>query len=87
MASRPHDRMGVAGWYSGLSRQFIRDVSSPLLPPADRVFLRDTWGFEIYYNVALNSWLHLTPDMQFVMNERVGDDIAIIPGIRLVMDF
>ena len=87
MASRPQDRMGVAGWYSGLSRKFIRDVSSPILPPADRVLLRDTWGFEIYYNVALNNWLHLTPDIQFVQNERVGDKFAIIPGIRLVMDF
>ena len=53
----------------------------------DRVYLRDAWGFEIYYSIALNKWLHLTPDLQFVMNENVGDDIAIIPGIRLVMDF
>jgi len=80
MASRPHDRMGVSGWYSGLSNNFI-DLVSP------EVDLRDTWGFELYYNIAINKWLHLTPDIQFVQNEREADDFAIIPGVRLVMDF
>jgi len=81
MASRPGDRMGVAGWVNGLSNNFRFDVS-PV------VAIRDyTWGVELYYNVELNKWLHLTPDLQFVKNERAGDDLAVIPGIRLVMDF
>jgi porin len=81
MASRPHDRMGVAGWVNGLSENF-RDEVSP------EVAIRDyTWGIELYYNVELNKWLHLTPDLQLVKNERAGDDLAVIPGIRLVMDF
>jgi len=49
--------------------------------------LRDRWGVEHYYNVAINSWLHLTSDLQFAGNEFKGDDVAVIPGIRLVMDF
>jgi hypothetical protein len=93
MKSRPHDRMGVAGWYNWLSDNF-EDLVSPL------VDVRDTWGVELYYNIAINKWLYLTPDIQFIQNERggrpdipflqkgrKGDDIAIIPGIRLVMDF
>jgi len=81
MASRPHDRMGVAGWNNGLSDTF-RDLVSPV---AD--VRKNTWGVEIYYNFEINKWLHLTPDLQFVQNEREADDIAVIPGIRLVMDF
>lgn len=80
MASRPHDRMGVAGWWNGLSDNF-KDLVSPVTD------LRNTWGFEFYYNFAINKWLHLSPDLQLVENEREGDDLAVIPGVRLVMDF
>jgi carbohydrate-selective porin OprB len=81
MASRPNDRMGVSGWYSGLSDEFT-DLTSIV-----GTFLRDTWGFELYYNVEINKWLHLTPDLQLIKNENKGDNLAIIPGIRLVIDF
>ena len=80
IASRPHDRMGVSGWYNGLSDNFV-DLVSVVVP------LDDTWGVEIYYNFEINKWLHLTPDLQFVQNEREADDVAVIPGIRLVIDF
>jgi hypothetical protein len=80
MTSRPDDRMGVAGWYNFLSDNF-KDLVSPVID------LRDTWGFELYYNIAINKWLHLTPDIQLVQNEREDDDIAVIPGVRLVIDF
>ena len=80
MASRPHDRMGVSFWYNWLAnnyKQLVRPV----------VNLRDFYGFEVYYNIAINKWLHLTPDLQVLKNERSGDDFAIIPGIRAVIDF
>jgi hypothetical protein len=80
MASRADDRMGVAFWYNWLSDNFKQ-----LVRP--EVNLRDTYGFELYYNVEINKWLHITPDLQFVRNERNGDDLAIIPGIRAVIDF
>jgi carbohydrate-selective porin OprB len=73
--------MGVSGWVNGLSGNF-RDLVSPVAAIRDY-----TWGVELYYNVAINKWLHLTPDLQFVKNERAVDDLAVIPGIRLVMDF
>jgi porin len=81
MASRPHDRMGVSGWVSGLSDPF-RDLVSPVAAIRDY-----TWGVELYCNFEINKWLHLTPDLQFVQNERGADDVAVIPGIRLVIDF
>ena len=80
MASRPADRVGVSGWYTSLSDNF-KDLVSPVIA------LQDTWGAELYYNIAINKWLRLTPDLQLVMNERAADDIAVIPGVRLVMDF
>jgi porin len=79
-ASRPHDRMGAALWFNGLSPNYKNLVS----PVAD---LRNLWGLELYYNIALTPWLHLSPDIQLVKNEWQGDDLAFIPGIRLVMDF
>jgi porin len=80
MASRPHDRMGVSGWHSWLSDNFTDLVE----PVAD---LRDTWGFELYYNVEITPWMHLTADIQYVHNEWKDDDEAVIPGARLVIDF
>jgi carbohydrate-selective porin OprB len=70
----------VAGWYNWLSEDF-KDLVSPVEN------LRDTYGFELYYNVELNKWLHMTPGLQLVENTTKGDDLAVIPGVRLVMDF
>jgi carbohydrate-selective porin OprB len=80
MASRPADRMGISFWYNWLSDDF-----KDLVSPVDN--LRDLYGFELYYNVAINKWLHLTPDLQLIKNEFNGDDLAIIPGVRAVIDF
>jgi porin len=80
LAFRPKDRMGVSGWYSGLANDFV-DLTGDA-----GIRLRDTWGVEFYYNFEINPWLHLTPDLQFINNERRGDSVAIIPGVRLVID-
>ncbi|MGD9018423.1 MAG: carbohydrate porin [Desulfobacterales bacterium] len=80
MASRPHDRMGVGGWYTWLSDNY-KDLVSPV------VDLRDIYGFEFYYNFAITPWAHLTADLQLIENEFEEDDFAVIPGVRLVIDF
>jgi len=80
MASRPHDRMGVSGWCNWLSDDFTDLVS----PVAD---LQDTWGFELYYNYQIMPSVHLTADLQLIENEWNDDDLAVIPGGRLVIDF
>jgi porin len=81
LAFRPKDRMGVAWWYNGLTNNFkdlTRDVGVPT---------RDTWGVEFFYNIQVNPWLHLTADLQIVRNQNKGDNTAIIPGARMVLDF
>lgn len=51
----------------GLGYYFI-DVSNPKFtaPIETREFLRDEYGVEAYYNIAITPWLKLTPDIQFV---------------------
>jgi porin len=80
MASRPHDRMGVGAWWNGLSDNFT-DLVSPVID------LQNTYGLELYYNLAVNKWAHLTVDFQLIENERADDDLAVIPGVRAVIDF
>jgi len=84
IACRPHDRMRLSFSYNWLADGFI-DTLSGL--PINPIYVRDTWGFELYYNIEINKWLHLTPDLQPVKNEFKGDNMAIIPGIPMVMDF
>jgi hypothetical protein len=72
-------RMGVAGWWNGLSDNFTDLVA----PVAD---LQDLYGFELYYNYQINKWMHLSPDIQLVQNEWKDDDMAVIFGVRLVID-
>ena len=78
--SRPRDRMGVSGWYNGITND-VKGLTSTL-----GIGVRDNWGFEIYYNAEITPWLHVSPDLQFLMNSTKGDDIAIVPGARLVLD-
>jgi len=62
--------------------------------------LRDEYGFEAYYNVAITPWLQLTPDIQVVRpaQKEFLDTSGIIParnyvgtatvfGLRLQMVF
>jgi porin len=79
MNSRPNDSMGVAFHRNALSDNFI-EIVSPVIE------LQDTWGFEFYYNIAINQWLHLTADVQFIETEVKNNDFALIPGIRLVIE-
>ena len=80
LGSRPMDRMGFAGWYTewnGNYKDELRLIG---------ISARDVFGFELYYNLAINPWLHLTADLQLVQNLDKADDLAVIPGLRLVLD-
>jgi porin len=82
LPSRPADRMGIASWYLR-----INDDVQDLLGDVG-VRLRDgSWGVEVYYNAAITPWLHLTGDFQIAQNEQKSDGVAVIPGVRLVLDF
>jgi porin len=89
--SRPNDRFGLGYYYL--------EVSSPEFqgPLRTRKFLRDEWGFEAFYNVALTPWLLLTPDIQVIgpsqkqrvisLVDRKSVDTAVALGFRLQVVF
>jgi porin len=58
--SRPFDQCGIGYFYSSINNPTLQ------LPFTTKKFLRDEWGFEAYYNVALTPWLFATPDIQVI---------------------
>ncbi len=59
--SRPIDRFGIGFYYI--------DVGNPKftgLLGRTTEFLRDEYGFEAFYNVAITPWLLVTPDIQVI---------------------
>jgi porin len=79
--SRPHDRAGIAGWYSGLSGNY-KDLTSDI-----GIDVQDVWGAEVYYNYEVTPWFHLTGDLQIVQGAIEDNDAAVILGLRAVLDF
>jgi len=77
--SREHDRMGIAYFYSGAS-----DDLKNLVNPA--VGLQDLQGGEVYYNMAITPWFHLTADLQVIQTEIDSQDGAVVFGLRAKMD-
>jgi len=81
LASRPLDRMGLAGWYTAWNDSYEDELRLLRTSP------RDVYGFELYYNLAINCWLRLTADLQLVQNLDKAYDLAVFPGGRLVLNF
>ena len=94
---RALDEFGVGYYYI--------DISNPKFtgPLATRSFLRNEYGVEAYYNLAITPWMKLTPDIQVIrpaqedkvsvistvppVITREGIDTATVLGIRLQMIF
>jgi len=57
---RDYDEFGVGYFYL--------DLTNPTFAIRNQTqaFLRDEWGFETYYNIALTRWLLVTPDIQVI---------------------
>jgi porin len=80
IAGRKADTFGVAYFYLGVS-QPLKDLAPILLP------LRDEYGVELYYNVALTPWCQITPDLQVITPFRDQADTALLVGLRANVDF
>jgi porin len=91
---RPLDRYGIGFYYIDVNNPKFRGEFGT------KSFLRDEYGFEAYYNVAITPWLQLTPDIQIVRpaQKEFLDTSGIIParnyvgtatvfGLRLQMIF
>lgn len=76
---RDQDKFGIGYFYTGYSDN---------LPEA--LGLSDTQGVELFYNIEVTPWFHLTPDLQVIVDPGGGTgdrDVAIVYGIRGQMTF
>jgi len=44
-------------------------------------------GFEIFYNVAVTPWCHITPDLQVITPTLGLAETSIVLGLRTKIDF
>jgi porin len=93
--SRPLDQFGVGYYYMVAGHPTFTGLLG-----TTRSFLRNEYGFEAYYNVAITPWLKLTPDIQVIrpaQKEFVDTEVfvpttknvgtATVFGLRLQMLF
>jgi porin len=75
---REHDRFG-AGYYI---LNTSNDLPAPLGPGTEQ-------GVEAFYNIEVTPWLHITPDLQVIINPGgTGKwETAIVYGLRAQMTF
>jgi porin len=76
---RDHDRFGI-GYY-------ILNISGDM--PAI-LGLNAEQGVEVFYNYEVTPWLHITPDLQVIVDPGAGfqdRDVSIVYGLRAQMTF
>ena len=59
ISGRKADTFGIAYFYLGVSEP-LKELAPLLLP------LRNEYGVELYYNVAITPWCQITPDIQVI---------------------
>jgi porin len=80
IAGRKADTFGVGYFYLGVSDR-LKNLAPILLP------LKDEHGVELYYNVAVTPWCHITPDLQVITPYRDMADASLLFGLRAKIDF
>lgn len=77
---RQNDTWGVGYFYNGLSDN-VKDFAPRVLP------LGDEQGIEVFYNLGVTPYWHITPDLQVVLPGRERFDTAFVLGLRMKLDF
>jgi porin len=78
---RPQDSFGVGAYYYDLS-----DTLQDSLNPAFNNF-RDEAAVEAFYSWAVNSWLQIGADIQYINPARGDYKNALVPSLRLQFSF
>jgi porin len=75
---RDEDRFGVGYLHVSLSDELPNFISPLFFDSAD--------GVEVFYNIEVNPWLHITPDFQFLnaSDQRLED--TYVAGVRVKVD-
>jgi porin len=74
------DTFGIGYFYTGVSDS-VKQLAPQLLP------IRDEHGVELFYNVAVTPWCHISPDLQVVLPGRERVDNLLFFGLRAKIDF
>ncbi|MHC4133126.1 MAG: carbohydrate porin [Planctomycetota bacterium] len=75
---RDDDTFGFGYYYVGVSDE---------MPSVIRDVLDSGQGYEIFYNIEVTQWLHITPDFQIIDSGNKNADTAYVAGVRVRMDF
>lgn len=81
IANRSADTWGAGYYYTGISPEL-----DPLISAAIGG-VRDTHGTEVFYNIAVTKWFHLTADAQYLVSARETIDPSLLVGARGVVSF
>jgi len=80
LSSRPLDTFGV-GYYFFQTSTELKDTLAPVLPVGNEQ------GVELYYNVAVTPWCHVTPNVQVLEPSNQAANTATLIGIRTRIDY
>ena len=75
---RETDTFGAGFYYAGLSDK---------LPRIIKRFTQNEQGVEVYYNISITPWMHITPDIQIIDPARESVATTVVAGIRMKIDF
>ncbi len=81
LAGRENDSFGIGYYFSGTSDQ-VGPVLQSVLGPVS-----DGQGAEMFYNIALTSFMTITPDLQIIDPARENVDTATVAGLRMNLVF
>jgi porin len=80
LPSRNLDTFGIAYYYLGFSDSF-KNLAPAIVP------LRDERGLELFYNVAMTPWCHVTTDLQVITPALERAETSLVLGLRAKIDF
>ncbi len=75
---RENDTLGAGFFYLTLSNE---------LGPIIQNRFGDAGGVEVFYNIEVTPWLHITPDIQVINPSNENVDTAVVMGVRAKIDF
>ncbi len=75
---RDNDTFGIGYFYVQISDEFGEAIEENF---------GDTQGVEVFYNIELAKWMHITPDFQIIEPSAQDVDTDYIAGLRMKIDF
>lgn len=80
LRSRPLDSFGL-GYYYFQNSTDLKETLEPLTP------IGNEHGVELYYNVGVTRWCHITPDIQWIEPTQENVAATVVVGVRTKIDF